>query len=1353
MKKYFIIGCLIITNTFYSQIEPFTTSPIKSPEATAFVNSDFLPLDEYSGKTNITIPLYSINLDGLEIPISISYDTGGAKVNTTSSNVGLNWSLSAGGLINKEVFGIDDMDSQFVINSEYSSTGVAYVSYGFLRHLLYYSDGYPIANAGIDKQPDQFHVISPGLSTTFLHKSDGSPIEITKKNNVIKSPFTDPNFLFEPFLQTGLGSGFMYSKVNFKTSDGFKFGFKITNSTGFEYSFYDVEKTISFHHDIINGNQTGSLSPDPYDINSTISIDNQCLSYFINPYLGKVNADAFPIIRLSKIRNPISRREVNFIYEENKIVDNNRRTEVQPDFVSGTKTIIYEHDLTVEKLIKAIIFPEGKIDFYYDSNRLDVRGGKILKKIEIRNNEGILIKGISFEQSYYSSQSGCNDSFYCTRLRLDGISFFDKNEKNINGYTFNYNSTLLPNRYAVDQDYLGYYNGPSYIAPANYKPKIYLKENQGKFSFLPFPFSGYSLTLNGNGSKVPNLTYAKAASLEKITLPTGGFNVFNFELNSFELFGSEVLSPGLRIFQQSLFDSNNILQKQLNYSFNKDNGLTSGQIANLPNFVSTSRYSDGANWLFQNYNNKLELNSSSSYVGYSQVKITELNNGYKLNKYTNINDFPNSNATQLFTSTLSSEEYNSYLYKVNNGLLPSLSKDYSAKRGNLLSQEIFNNNSTLITSVINEYKYTIYGEIPISENYTIKNRGSYRLNSEQYASFGTSIDIQSNLLSKNTKNEFSPSGQIIETINYNYYSDKPILNESIITNSLGKNIKKIYYYPFDSEVSSLAYIPNLNNLNILKPIKEANYNDATLISSSLNSYQNLGNNVIVLKDLKLSKGENPLEVKEQYNVFDKKANLIEYQRTDGTIYTVLYGYGYENKIAEILGATYQQILMALNISNLETLQNKTDSELIIIFNNLRGLLPNAQITSYTHKPLVGVTSITDIKGQTNYFEFDSLSRFMIARDNTQNINNEQQYNYAKSPSTVPIFQKTFSVDIEKKPTIDYLPYTSSSVFNQSLNAIAMGGKGDYKYEWTLSPSNTILHTSANYNISIPCGTSALYSLKVTDSYNNSIIKTVAVNAANCNEPYYAGVIEGTSGGNNQYDFWVNTEGGSFKFKYTWWFTSTTTTQGGSTTVTNHCPKFLTNTGSSSITGTLYVLITDLESGYTVQRSRAVTIYPEFQPSSCFVAGTKITMSNGNTTTIENVKVGDSILTYNIERQKIEIANVEKIVTPIHSEFVELSFDNSITNTNTLDHPYYVKNKGWCSYDPELTLSNYGLHVKRYKEGDIVLHYDETKKTTHEIRIKKLKLISKEQKTYNLQKVSKNHDFFANGILVHNKSIQ
>lgn len=1353
----FFLNQLVFAQEFISK--EFT--PIKSPEAASFVNLNFMPLDEYTGKGNISIPLYSIDLDGLEIPISISYDTGGVKVNGTSSNVGLNWSLNAGGLINKEVLGLNDMASQFVMNSEYSTSGGAYIQYGFLRHLLYYADGYPIATAGIDNQPDQYSVYAPGLTTKFIHRYNGTPLEIYKGNNLIYSPFTDSGFLFQPFINININSAYMYSKLNFRTAEGFKFGFKIINSSGFEYSFYDTEKSISFYRNLLRSVALSEVPAVPFNPNSTSDIDRDINTYSQVPIIGRHSVDAFPIIKLSRIKNPVSKREVQFVYEDNRIVDNNQHFDAGSycleNYASNDDMVnFYEHDINIEKLLKSIVFPDGQVLFYYDSNRLDLRGGKILKKIEVRNNDGVLVKGISFEQSYFAGISGCSDSFYCSRLRLDAICFFDKNNNKLPGYTFQYNNTPLPKRYAVDQDYLGFYNGPSNILTLDYKSKIYSKADQGKLSYLPFPFPGYTLVCDGNGSKVPNLMYSRAGCMDKVTYPTGGYTMFDYELNTFDLLGTEVSGGGLRLKQQSIFDNQNILQKKLNYNYNKIDGFTSGKIVNMPNFISASASGDASRVIYQNYNNVLELNSSSSYIGYSQVKIIELNNGYTINKYSNTSESPNvyPSPPSVLINPYNSVNYDSYFYKLNNGLLPSLFKDFSMKRGNLISTEIFSNNNSLIKSVFNEYEYKKYDEFPVSQNYTIVNRGQYVLNSEVYAKFDSSIDVQSNFLKKTTSNEYSNSGQTIDETVYSYYPDKPFLNGITKVESNGNIIKDTFFYPFDANVSGLANISTLNSLNVLKPIKEIKYDNSEIVGTYIHSYQNLGSNKIVPMDLQISKGNNTLDIIESYSKYDIKGNLIEYSKKDGTPNVVIYGYNYQYKIAVIIGANYNQVLAALGTVDVDVLQTKTNDELEIIFNNLRTALPNSLVYSYTHIPLVGLNSTTDPKGVVNYFEYDTFNRLSKTKDNERNIINDQKYNYTITPSSSTIFQEGLTLEIGKSAALDYVPYTSSPNFKEVLNAKVRGGKGNYSYEWTLSPSATVLSKSANFTIKIPCGTSNTYTLKVTDSNNASIMQNVTANAASCSEAFYAGAIEGTSAANNQYNFWINAEGGSFKFKYTWWFTATITTLGGSSTISNYCPNFLTNTGSISSTGTLYVEIKDLESGYTVQRSRVVTIYPEYQPpGSCFISGTKVTMSDGTSKKIEDVIVGDSILTYNIESKTIEIGKVENVVTPIHSQFIELQFDNNVMNTNTLDHPYYLKNKGWCSYNPKMTMSNYGLKVGKYKEGDIVLHYDDAKKRTDEIRIKKIKIILKEQKTYNLQKVSKNHDFFANGILVHNKNIK
>jgi YD repeat-containing protein len=53
----------------------------------------------------------------------------------------------------------------------------------------------------------------------------------------------------------------------------------------------------------------------------------------------------------------------------------------------------------------------------------------------------------------------------------------------------------------------------------------------------------------------------------------------------------------------------------------------------------------------------------------------------------------------------------------------------------------------------------------------------------------------------------------------------------------------------------------------------------------------------------------------------------------------------------------------------------------------------AQMTSFTYKPLVGMTSQTDANGNVTYFEYDANGRLLFVKDNDGNILKSHQYKY------------------------------------------------------------------------------------------------------------------------------------------------------------------------------------------------------------------------------------------------------------------------------------------------------------------------------------------------------------------------
>ncbi|MGI4823593.1 MAG: RHS repeat domain-containing protein [Janthinobacterium lividum] len=73
--------------------------------------------------------------------------------------------------------------------------------------------------------------------------------------------------------------------------------------------------------------------------------------------------------------------------------------------------------------------------------------------------------------------------------------------------------------------------------------------------------------------------------------------------------------------------------------------------------------------------------------------------------------------------------------------------------------------------------------------------------------------------------------------------------------------------------------------------------------------------------------------------------------------------------------------------------NAAPAQLIWI-DELRICPVEAQMTSYTHDPLVGETSQTGPDGRTTFYEYDGLGRLVRTRDEQGRILSQQQYHYA-----------------------------------------------------------------------------------------------------------------------------------------------------------------------------------------------------------------------------------------------------------------------------------------------------------------------------------------------------------------------
>ena len=154
---------------------------------------------------------------------------------------------------------------------------------------------------------------------------------------------------------------------------------------------------------------------------------------------------------------------------------------------------------------------------------------------------------------------------------------------------------------------------------------------------------------------------------------------------------------------------------------------------------------------------------------------------------------------------------------------------------------------------------------------------------------------------------------------------------------------------------------------------------------------------------------------------------------------------------------------------------------------------------------------------------------------------------------------------------------------------------------------------------------------------------------------------------------------------------------------------------------------------------------------CFIAGTKILLSNNTYKNIENISIGDSVKSYNIETNEIEDKKVNYIYDTVHTGekndyTIIISFKDT-ENHNTFTNPYWVDNKGWCSYNPSETYKKYKIIVEQLEIGDVCLTYKDGALLKN--KILDIKEVFDEIHTYNFH-VDDNHNYFANDILVHNK---
>jgi len=148
---------------------------------------------------------------------------------------------------------------------------------------------------------------------------------------------------------------------------------------------------------------------------------------------------------------------------------------------------------------------------------------------------------------------------------------------------------------------------------------------------------------------------------------------------------------------------------------------------------------------------------------------------------------------------------------------------------------------------------------------------------------------------------------------------------------------------------------------------------------------------------------------------------------------------------------------------------------------------------------------------------------------------------------------------------------------------------------------------------------------------------------------------------------------------------------------------------------------------------------------CFTAGTKITLGNGEKANIEDVKVGDEVLTFNFAKNISEIHTVGGTGTKKVGKTVTYTFEDGTKLEATVDHPMYCKNHGWVSGDPDYTMAAYNLSTHKVCTECEIVKADGTA-----VKVAAIEENENGALVYSLRSVDVNHNYYANEYLVHNR---
>ena len=604
---------------------------------------------------------------------------------------------------------------------------------------------------------------------------------------------------------------------------------------------------------------------------------------------------------------------------------------------------IQNHD---DSLPSSIVGRKQTVQFNYE-NTSNTDATKRLKEVLISSSiTGELIKVI---QLNYEDYQGSN------KFKLKQVLFKSSTGVVKNSYEFNYNLGVIPNAGSKAQDINGYYNGA--INNDGYVDKDFFNTSNIPSHILTKP------EINNDRKIDPILI--QNGILQEIVYPTGGKTRFEYYLPT-DIQGGQSLTDGVFLkYSYDVDDNNNQVQKK-QYIFYKDFYVAapSGEIdyrgSGLPNSCPNSY------WISD------DITDDDSRRKFNKVKVEILKENNVVER---------------------SEEY-AFKWAFDNPYLID-SRKYSSDK-ELVSHSNYQLDILPGVKMFSSGSESEHGSTP--KTYTVS----------VFADFYPNIFYHET--NKISEEKFAGQPSIYNRTEQ-VFNDQYQIQKSTQVLDLDEKRITTYYYPYSPEVSLTTALKNkFISLNMLIPleVRKGIEEDGvyTELDHILTDYLEFRPNQIKPQFINYDKShlqlQEDLEKRVEFVDYDQYGNVLEYSQYDGASTCYVWGYNDTAPIVSITNSSYSgmpQDLLNL-ISSASTISNteKSAAEENLLRSKLEQIrnhfyLENSMVTTFTYDPSIGVTSRTDPKGYTYYYEYDIFNRLQLIRDADENIVSFNGYNY------------------------------------------------------------------------------------------------------------------------------------------------------------------------------------------------------------------------------------------------------------------------------------------------------------------------------------------------------------------------